>query len=269
MALIDFNEATSITLNEFVWSTNSTIILVGSTNGIDGFSVASQTRNTLIQSNLIHGICIYAKQSAPVLIAVSRNAFVIGNLMFNLPRTGININDGFYGNHTFNWNVIFNTVRETGDHMDRSLHGIVFGNYNCLWPIDHDDGSCFYGDSYNFHVYGGKKNFLGYPKMDHHRIYVYAYANPGDYGSNICMGDYAPVKGSSGWNVFVPYLALNKIYIPAGIEVAFICKMNGIDTRLSLQQWQSYGVDIGTTVETTPNISTIIQWGRDMLQHAT
>ena len=321
VALIDFNEATSITLNEFVWLADSAIILVGSTNGIDGFSVASQPSNTLIQSNLIHEIGIYVKQSAPVLIAVSRSASVIGNLMFNLPRTGININDGFYGNHTLSWNIIFNTVRETGDHgpintWDRqpflsdavqagvpSLwqrtsyihHNLVFNNYNCLWPIDHDDGSSFYEDSYNFHVYGGQKNFLGHSKTDHHQIYVYADAGPGDYGSNICMGDYAPVQGSSGWNetwientcilyknpvpynigncdtanLFVPYLASNKIYIPNGTEVAFICKVNGTDARLNLQQWQSYGVDIGTTVDTTPNISTIIQWGRDMLQHAT
>jgi hypothetical protein len=48
MALIDYNDATSITLNEFVWLADSAIILVGSTNGIDGFSVASQPANTLI-----------------------------------------------------------------------------------------------------------------------------------------------------------------------------------------------------------------------------
>ncbi|CAF3917607.1 unnamed protein product, partial [Rotaria sp. Silwood1] len=39
VALIDYNDATSITLNEFVWLADSAIILVGSTNGIDGFSV--------------------------------------------------------------------------------------------------------------------------------------------------------------------------------------------------------------------------------------
>ena len=40
------------TLNEFVWLGDSGIILVGSTNGIDGFSVASQPTNILIQSNI-------------------------------------------------------------------------------------------------------------------------------------------------------------------------------------------------------------------------
>jgi len=116
VALIDYNDATSITLNEFVWLADSAIILVGSTNGIDGFSVASQPTYTLIQSNLIHETGIYIKQSSPVLIAVSRSVSVIGNLMFNMPRAAVNVNDGFYGNHTISWNVVFNSVRETRDH---------------------------------------------------------------------------------------------------------------------------------------------------------
>ena len=318
IALIDYNTVTSITLNEFVWLADSAIILVGSTDGIDGFSVASQPDSTVIQSNLIHETGIYIKQSSPVLIAVSRSISVVGNLMFNVPRAAININDGFYGNHTISWNVIFNTVRETSDHgpintWDRqpllsdgrqpglpSLwqhvsyihHNTIFNNYNALWPIDHDDGSCFYEDSYNFHVYGGKKNFLGHSKIDHHEIYVYSDANSGTFGSNICLGDYAPSRGSSGWNeawfnntcilyknsvpyeidncdtadLFVPYLANNKIYIPSGKQVAFTCKVNGSIVQLNLEQWQSYGLDIGTIVQTAPDIQTIINWGRQMLQ---
>jgi hypothetical protein len=48
--------------------------------------------------------------------------------------------------------------------------------------------------------------------------------------------------------------------------VAFICNVNGTSARLNLQQWQSYGLDIGTIVETAPDIQTIIEWGRKMLQ---
>ncbi|CAF0900788.1 unnamed protein product [Adineta steineri] len=318
IAVIDYNDITSIIMNEFVWLADSAIILVGSTNGIDGFSMASQPVNTLIQSNLIHETGIYVKQSSPILIAVSRSVSVIGNLMFNIPRAAININDGFYGNHTLSWNVMFNTVRETSDHgpintWDRqpflsdakqsgipSLwqhysyihHNTIFNNYNALWPIDHDDGSCFYEDSYNFHVYGGKKNFLGHSKTDHHQIYVYSDMNRGDFGSNVCLGFYAPQRGYSGWNevwientcilykipmpyiigncdttdLLVPYLANNKIYIPNGTEVIFTCNVNGTSTKLNLKQWQSYGVDISTTVYSTPDVQIIIEWGREMLQ---
>ncbi len=316
VALIDYNDATSITSNEFVWLVDSGIILVGTTNGIDGFTVASQPTNTLIQSNFIHETGIYVKQSSPVLISVSRSVSVIGNLMFNMPRAAININDGFYGNHTLSYNVIFNTVRETGDHgpintWDRepyltdavqpglpSLwqhpsyihHNTLFNNYRTVWPIDHDDGSCFYEDSYNFQIYGGKKNFLGHSKIDHDEIYVYPDTKNGN-----CLYDFAAKRGFSGWNetwvqntcilynnsvpyyinpcdtadLFVPYLANNTIYIPSGTEVAFTCNVSGIITRLNLQQWQSYGLDIGTIVETAPDVQTVIEWGRKMLQGTT
>jgi hypothetical protein len=312
VAVIDYNNATSITSNEFVWLADSGIILVGSTNGIDGFSVASQPTNTLIQSNLIHETGIYIKQSSPVLISVSRSVSVIGNLMFNMPRAAVNVNDGFYGNHTISWNVIFNTVRETKDHgpintWDRqpfltdavqsglpSLwqhksyihHNTIVGNYRSVWPIDHDDGSCFYEDSYNFLVYGGKKNYLGHSKTDHHEIYVYPDLYKPGFGNGNCVG------GSSGWyeswtqnicvlyqsavpynigncdvaSLLLPYFANNTIYIPSGKEVTFICNINGTSARLTLEQWQSYGLDIGTIAKTAPDIQTIIEWGRKMLQ---
>ena len=128
--------------------------------------------------------------------------------------------------------------------------------------------------------------------MDHHEIYVYSDASTGGFGSNNCLNDYAPVHGTSGWNetwidnicvlynsttpyniegcdtadLYVPYLANNTIYVAAGTESVFICKVNGTSTRLNLQQWQSYGLDIGTTVQTIPDIQTVIQWGRKMLQ---
>jgi hypothetical protein len=124
--VIDYNDATTISLNEFAWLGDSGIVLVGTTHGIDGFSVASQPANTLIQSNLFHETGIYIKQSSPVLITVSRSITVMGNLMFNMPRAGININDGFYGNHTISHNVIFKTVRETSDH------GPIRGVSRCL-----------------------------------------------------------------------------------------------------------------------------------------
>ena len=313
IAVIDYNDATSITLNEFVWLADSAVILVGSTDGIDGFSVASQPVNTLIKSNIMHETGIYIKQSSHVLIAVSRSASVIGNLMFNMPRAAVNVNDGFYGNHTISWNVIFNAVRETKDHgpintWDRqpyltdamqpgvpSLwqhpsfihHNTLLDNYNCLYPIDHDDGSSFYEDSYNFQIYGGMKSYLGHSKKDHHQIYVYP-----DTRNAACLHEYHPSPDVSGWNeswiqntcilyktrvpykfaycnttdLFLSYLANNKIYIPSDTNVGFDCMVNGTSKTLSLEQWQALGMDLGTTAQTAPNIQTIIQWGREMLQ---
>ena len=313
IAVIDYNYATSITLNEFVWLADSGVILVGSTDGIDGFSVTSQPNRILIQSNIFHELGIYIKQSSPVLISVSRSVSVIGNLMFNMPRAAININDGFYGNHTISWNVIFNAVRETKDHgpintWDRqpfltdarqsglpSLwqhysyihHNTIIGNYHSVWPLDHDDGSCFYEDSYNFLVYGGKKNYLGHSKIDHHEIYVYPDVYKPQFGYGNCVG------GSSGWNeswienicvlyqssvpynigncdvasLVLPYLANNTIYIPSGKQVAFVCNVNGTSRRMTLEEWQLFGLDIGTTVQTVPDMKVVIEWARQMLQN--
>ena len=33
----------------------------------------------------------------------------------------------------------------------------LINNYRSVWPIDHDDGSCFWNDTYNYMVYGGLK----------------------------------------------------------------------------------------------------------------
>ena len=36
-------------------------------------------------------------------------------------------------------------------------HNIMWNNYHSTWPIDHDDGSCYYHDHHNFLIYGGAK----------------------------------------------------------------------------------------------------------------
>lgn len=98
----------------------------------------------------------------------------------------------FVGGHSFGYNVLFNTVRETSDHgpintwdrqpylmthqsINGSLsqptlfplpseihHNTLFNNYNSFYPIDHDDGSCYWVDHSNVQIYGAKKNYLGW-----------------------------------------------------------------------------------------------------------
>jgi hypothetical protein len=78
-------------------------------------------------------------------------------------------------------------------HQSYIDHNFLFTNYGSVWPIDHDDGSCFYEDSYSYLVYGGKKNYLGHSKTDHHEIYVYSDEDPNSFG-----GDYAAHPVFSG-----------------------------------------------------------------------
>ena len=123
---------------------------------------------------------------------------LIGNVFFNGPRTGINFNDGFGGGNYLMNNLIFNHVRETGDHgpfnswdrlpyltkvkngtaslnpaLSNLTRDFFINNYHSMWPIDHDDGSCYYLDTYNYLVYGGYKNYLGHSKTVQNNVYVY------------------------------------------------------------------------------------------------
>ena len=83
-------------------------------------------------------------------------------------------NDGYGGGHTVRNNLAFNVVRETADHgpfnswdrmpyvfpgrdgapttrppLNRIFQNFFIHNGGIGWPIDHDDGSCYYHDSYN------------------------------------------------------------------------------------------------------------------------
>ena len=112
-----------------------------------------------------------------------------GNVFFNGPRADVNLNDGFGGGNLLKNNLIFNMVRETAEHgpfnsWDRQpyltklgtedgsaslipvenylINNFFISNYQSTWPINHDDGSCYYTDQFNFLVYGGYKNYLGH-----------------------------------------------------------------------------------------------------------
>jgi hypothetical protein len=50
---------------------------------------------------------------------------------------------------------------------------LLFNSYSSTWPLDHDDGSCYYTDTENFMVYGGYKNFLGHSKTVRDNVYVH------------------------------------------------------------------------------------------------
>ena len=50
------------------------------------------------------------------LQAVTARTHFRGNVGFNGPRAGINLNDGFGGGDLLEHNLLFNWVRESGDH---------------------------------------------------------------------------------------------------------------------------------------------------------
>ena len=70
----------------------------------------------MIEKNLIRELGIYNKQAAAVLQALAASTTIRDNVFFNMPRAGIDLIDGFGGNHTIERNFGSNCVRETSDN---------------------------------------------------------------------------------------------------------------------------------------------------------
>ena len=122
---------------------------------------------------------------------MSESITVKNNTIYNTPRAGINIGDGTWGGHMIEYNDVFNTVQETGDH-GLLIHGaetdfgMLTGNtwisitavhpeiilldaqktttirnnrFRCDhgWDIDLDDGSSNYNIYNNICLNGGIK----------------------------------------------------------------------------------------------------------------
>ncbi|NQU20651.1 MAG: PDZ domain-containing protein [Candidatus Nealsonbacteria bacterium] len=81
-----------------------------------GPKTANYPAKCLIYDNLIHSIGRVHKQSAAVQISMAEEITVSHNSIYHLPRAGINISEGTWGGHVIEFNDVFDTVRETGDH---------------------------------------------------------------------------------------------------------------------------------------------------------
>lgn len=137
--------------------------------------------NCVVEDNLIHDIGLVEKQVTGVELQITALNEIRHNSIYNVPRAGINIGDGAFGGHIIEYNDVFKTVLETGDHgafnswgRDRFWHPdynkmvklttdhpelilkdalyttlIRYNRFRCDhgWDIDLDDGSS------NYHIY--------------------------------------------------------------------------------------------------------------------
>ncbi len=156
--------------------------------------------------NLIHDIGRIEKQAAGVQISMAMNITVAHNSIYDVPRAGINIGDGCWGGHVLEFNDVFNTVLETGDHgafnswgRDRFwhpnyeemqkislqnpaliladvIHPITIRNnrFRCDhgWDIDLDDGSSNYRIYNNVCLNGGIKLREGFKRVVENNVLV-------------------------------------------------------------------------------------------------
>jgi len=177
-------------------------------------------------------------------------------------------------------------------------HNMIMNNYACVWPIDHDDGSSFYHDHDNVLIYGGYKNYIGNDKQAHFQLYLYPDGDRYDmltpsrhrgggggtsccdfdssaprevFANNTCFMGFNPfIYYFSGCDVtklvdHVPLTANNTYYMPPGNRTSFHCNVQGRDQVLSISDFQKYGYDLGSTEQTNPGMTTMLQFAHQWL----
>ena len=302
--------------NEFRYPGDSAIASLGSTELIDGTS-GNQPRGTKIINNLMHENGIYGKQSGAYFQSLTAQVEFDGNILFNGPRDGVNFNDNFGGGHVLKNNLGFNMVRETADcgpfnffnrvpyitrlfdgetpslmlAMSYNFNNFLITNYHSVWPLDHDDGSCYWVDTNNFLVYGGYKNNLGHSKTTLNNTYIYPDADRGNREEIFltwpyCAVDVYAALDSSSWGEIwsnnkcvigsstvysftscvteqdtrdlVPYTANNVFYSPYK-DLNVLCGK----TNVTLQEYQRMGFDVGSVVYGVADSELIKKWAQE------
>ncbi|MBL0136447.1 MAG: PDZ domain-containing protein [Chitinophagaceae bacterium] len=146
------------------------------------------------------------KQTAPIQISISHKITVTHCSIYDVPRAGINISEGTFGEHIIQDCDIFNTVLETGDHGSFNSWGrdrywtpdtretdkevakepglpyldmlgpniLRHNRWRCDhgWDIDLDDGSSWYRIYNNLLLNGGLKMREGFDRIATNNIII-------------------------------------------------------------------------------------------------
>ena len=73
-------------------------------------------KGCVVENSIMHDFGDVGKQVAGVYISMSHKITASHNTIYNCPRAGICINDGTWGGHIIEYNDMWETVRETGEH---------------------------------------------------------------------------------------------------------------------------------------------------------
>ncbi|KAA6351836.1 hypothetical protein EZS27_000785 [termite gut metagenome] len=160
-----------------------------------------------VHNNLIHKIGLFEKQITGVELSMCRAITLSHNTIYDTPRAGINISEGTWGGHILEFNDVFNTVKETGDHgsfnswgrdrfwypVRRVLDSLLTTEHKELvmvdaietveirnnrfrcdrgWDIDLDDGSTNYHIYNNLCLNGGLKLREGFYRVVENNILI-------------------------------------------------------------------------------------------------
>jgi hypothetical protein len=159
-----------------------------------------------VYDNLMFDLGMVEKQSAGVELSMCQSIIVSHNTIYDVPRAGINVSEGTWGGHIIEYNDVFNTVKESGDHgsfnswgRDRYWHpdkkvldSIVENHFPLTmldvvkpiilrnnrmrcdhgWDIDLDDGSSNYLIYNNLCLNGGIKLREGVNRIVENNIII-------------------------------------------------------------------------------------------------
>jgi hypothetical protein len=159
-----------------------------------------------VYDNLMFNLGLVEKQSAGMELSMCQSINVSHNTIYDVPRAGINVSEGTWGGHIIEYNDVFNTVKESGDHgsfnswgRDRYWHpdkkildSIVWNHFDLTmldvvkpitlrnnrmrcdhgWDIDLDDGSSNYIIKNNLCLNGGIKLREGVNRVVENNIMI-------------------------------------------------------------------------------------------------
>ena len=206
LMLSNYAAFSQVARNDFSFCGDSAICSLGSTQLMFSEGPHYPIEN-VIEENHIRDVGVFGKQTSAYFKAITMGNIVRSNIMYNGPRAGVNFNDGFIGGEVLQGNLIFNFVRETGDHgqfnsWDRQpflykdktgsswkltpephqLRGNLCFNTNFRgtthsgYCFDLDDGSSQYNITGNVMVYGGVKVRDGIERHISGNLFVYSHS---------------------------------------------------------------------------------------------
>jgi hypothetical protein len=135
---------------------------------------------------------IYEKQSAGVAHNKAAQTIIRNNIIFNVPRAAINFNEMLGGGDIVEYNLIFNSCRESGDHgpinsWDRQpfltslrtgspsfipirrtiARNLIFASNGASQGVDNDDGSSWFHIHHNvfYDADGFKMDYGGHDSV--------------------------------------------------------------------------------------------------------
>jgi hypothetical protein len=181
-------------------------IAVGSLDKTPGPKTDDYPAQCTVTDNLIHDIGYPQKQVAGIGLDMASEITIRHNSIYNMPRAGINIGDGCWGGHIIEYNDVFDTVLETGDHGSFNSWGrdrfwdptistidsrvtsspglelldamkpviMRYNRWRCDkgWDVDLDDGSTNYQITNNIFLAGGLKWREGYQRLGENNMFA-------------------------------------------------------------------------------------------------